>query len=356
MIIVTDCEGPLTINDNAQELCQAVIPNGDRFFAVLSAYDDYLADVVQKPDYRPGDTLRLILPFLKAFGMTDREMAAFSRRTLRMVPGVIELARYLEDRGGFWIVSTSYRPYLEAVAEELNLDPDRIRGTAVSLDGVSLPPAETADLKRRAAVIAGRETLDLSNVTGPADLIPQDRETVGLLDEFFWFHLPQTGAYRFLEEVRPVGGVEKAAAMEEIIQEKRASLAEVVYIGDSITDTVALSRAAQGGGGAVAFNGNRYALREANLALATEDARPMLIPLTLFEKEGLKSWNGLSVSSDDQVFPQLLRRLNLEGIVPATYTHLVRIERLSDADRTGIIEASATMRRVVRGRKRAALG
>ncbi len=62
-IFISDCEGPITRNDNAAELAEAFIPKGDRFFRKISLYDDYLSEVVHRPHYKPGDTLRLILPF-----------------------------------------------------------------------------------------------------------------------------------------------------------------------------------------------------------------------------------------------------------------------------------------------------
>ncbi len=68
----TDCEGPLALNDNAFELCREFIkPQGDRFFQQVSRYDDYLAEVAKKPGYKGGNTLKLILPFLKAHGLTN---------------------------------------------------------------------------------------------------------------------------------------------------------------------------------------------------------------------------------------------------------------------------------------------
>ena len=67
-VFITDCEGPITKNDNAAELCEAFVPGGDRFFKKISLYDDYLAEVARRPGYKAGDTLRLILPFFKAMG------------------------------------------------------------------------------------------------------------------------------------------------------------------------------------------------------------------------------------------------------------------------------------------------
>ncbi len=59
-IFVTDCEGPISKNDNAFEVASRFIPEGGEFFGKVSRYDDVLADVVKRPGYKAGDTLKLI--------------------------------------------------------------------------------------------------------------------------------------------------------------------------------------------------------------------------------------------------------------------------------------------------------
>ncbi|MEM3004719.1 MAG: hypothetical protein QXK96_05430, partial [Candidatus Bathyarchaeia archaeon] len=65
-VFVSDCEGPISKNDNAFELTEKLIPEGARLFRLISRYDDVQADIVHRRGYRPGDTLKLILPFFKA--------------------------------------------------------------------------------------------------------------------------------------------------------------------------------------------------------------------------------------------------------------------------------------------------
>jgi len=57
-LFVTDCEGPISKNDNAFELTSSLVPDGDSFFALVSKYDDVLADVVKKPGYKAGKDKR----------------------------------------------------------------------------------------------------------------------------------------------------------------------------------------------------------------------------------------------------------------------------------------------------------
>src|SRR5512136_2951233 len=85
-IYVTDCEGPLTKNDNAQEIAERFIPDGAEFFARISRYDDFLADVLRKPGYNAGDTLRLVPPFFKAFYVSDEDVEHFSAERVLVVP------------------------------------------------------------------------------------------------------------------------------------------------------------------------------------------------------------------------------------------------------------------------------
>ena len=85
MQFITDCEGPISKNDNALELATNFLPEGEKFFTQLSRYDDFLA-LTGREGYKAGDTLRLILPFLKAYGTTDKKIVEyFSQRNLPII-------------------------------------------------------------------------------------------------------------------------------------------------------------------------------------------------------------------------------------------------------------------------------
>ncbi len=62
-MINSDWEGPWVTADHAFDIMRHGIEGGDRLFTNISAYDDYLAYVVNKKDYEPGNTLTLIAPF-----------------------------------------------------------------------------------------------------------------------------------------------------------------------------------------------------------------------------------------------------------------------------------------------------
>ena len=64
----------------------------------------------------------------------------------------------------------------------------------------------------------------------------------------------------------------KLAALEAIVAERGVAGADVMYVGDSITDAPPLAAVKAWGGVALSFNGNGYALAAAEFAAASPDA------------------------------------------------------------------------------------
>jgi energy-converting hydrogenase A subunit R len=99
-----------------------------------------------------------------------------------------------------------------------------------------------------------------------------DRETVRQFDQLFWRELPRRPVSRALAEaVRPVGGGRKLQALEAIVAAEAVDGADVMYVGDSITDTPPLAAVRAWGGVSLSFNGNAYALQAAEFAAASPD-------------------------------------------------------------------------------------
>jgi energy-converting hydrogenase A subunit R len=297
-VFVTDCEGPITKNDNAAELAEAFIPRGDRLFKTVSLYDDYLAEVAHKPGYKAGDTLRLILPFLKAFGLDDRSMGKFCRRNILMIPDADVMLRGLLGIMPSYIVSTSYAPYIKGVCDAVGFPFQNTFSTPVQLDAFQIPDDERQALRELHGKIVELPDFTLPRcASSPADLADKDRETVAVLDDIFWRHLPEMQIYRIVEEVNPVGGREKALAIEKIVAIEETELRNVIYVGDSITDMDAFRLVKSGGGMALSFNGNDWAVREASYAVTAQTALPIGWLATLFLNQGTLGFKDLAMEA-----------------------------------------------------------
>ncbi len=260
--IAFDCEGPLTLNDNAFEFSAYLIPKGDYFFTQISRFDDFLADIKKLPGYKAGDTLKLILPFLKLFGATNKLLEEFSEKTLILLPEVERVLPYISNLIPTFIISTSYKPYLEALAKRLHFPRENIFCTEVDLDKVKLSPEEKKILEKLYLEIIHYHLIELPKTAQtPEDLPESLRNILKRFEEIFFDILWNLEVGIFLREVNPIGGEEKAKACQTISEGLGISLSEGVYCGDSITDVQAFQLISSKGGISLSFNGNRYALR-----------------------------------------------------------------------------------------------
>ena len=126
-VSVFDLEGPLSPADHAALACKDVgekigFNEFEKLFEMLSTYDDYLVEnpSVQKElkigDYNPGDTLRLVAPFL-AYYLSDSDL--------------VEISNNVEvDRGDMVSRVPIIRFHLARVESKMKKDPDHLDPSA----------------------------------------------------------------------------------------------------------------------------------------------------------------------------------------------------------------------------------
>jgi len=325
----TDLEGPVTKNDNASEMCAAIVPDGAELFRRISLYDDYLAEVINMPGYRAGDTLRLILPFMMAYGLTQERMVSFSAEGILVVPGAGEVLGAIAKKAPAYIISTSYCQYVHAVCSAIDFPRDQTFCTRVNLGDLGIPDDEVAQVKRLASRVLARPAIEIPALASSLDdMSERDAETLADLDEVFWDVLPELSVYGIVEEVSPVGGPEKASSIRRAAQREGVDMDGVIYVGDSITDVEAFRTVRREGGLAVSFNGNRWAVEEADVALVCPRAEPVLPMATAFLEGGREA---------------------VEGADWAKGFNGCTAEWLHDGDIEVLVAASEEMRKKVRG-------
>ena len=271
----TACEGPLALNDNAFELCREFIrPQGDRFFQQVSRYDDYLAEVAKRPGYNAGATLKLILPFLKAHGLTNAQIEAYSQKTVALMPGAQEAFTFLHTHNfPIFEISTSCRQFAEAVGLRLGFKKEHIFCTELDLDHYSLSATEAGELQRLQGEIVAAPEIELPpEAAAAADLPAPVQEAIAVLDRIFWERLPAMEIGAIYREVNPIGGPEKAKAVTDSLAQTGLKPADTIYVGDSSTDVQAFEAVRAGGGLAISFNGNRHAVKAAEVVVVSDSA------------------------------------------------------------------------------------
>jgi energy-converting hydrogenase A subunit R len=351
--LITDCEGPLALNDNAFELCREFIkPQGNRFFQQVSRYDDYLAEVAKRPGYKSGDALKFILPFLKAHGLTNARIEAYSRKNVTLVPGAEGTFKFLHSRDfPIFEISTSYRPFAEAVGLKLGFPKERIFCTELDLDRYTLSGAEAEELKRLQGEITGAPEIHFPpDAEAGADLPAPVQEALAVLDRIFGERLPAMEIGALLPEVNPIGSPEKAKAVTDSLGQTKLSMADVIYVGDSITAVQAFEKVRDGKGLAISFNGDRHAVGGAEVIVVADSAWPLAMLASIFQlwgKEGV-----LEVASPETreksralVLPEAV----IEPIAMGLEGHLFNLYDQSAENLDQVIEESQMMRAKLRG-------
>ncbi len=351
-VFISDCEGPITKNASTVELCSKFIPNGERFFAVLSRYDSVLTEIVRKEGYKAGDSMKLVLPFLKAFGVTDMAMVEFYRHAIMMIPGGDKTMRYVQEITSPFIVSSSYEHYIGAVCDHIGFPFENSYCTKCSLDGVKMDDWEAHTLRDLAHEIAAMPLIDMPFSTRTIkDLRPDDRKSVQRLDQVFWNEMTDLDSYHLIMETVPVGDSEKAAAVVEVCKKIGVALEDCMYVGDDSNDTRALGIVRKGGGLAVAFNGNSNAVRESDLAVMSPHTIITSILAEAFYRTGkdavlelAEDWSYERLKRSGLVHEYLLKEAR--RVFPG---HFPEARHVTPSNMSELMAQSASYRKTVRG-------
>ena len=355
---ISDCEGPISKNDNAFEVTAHFVPNGGKLFALVSKYDDVLADVLKKPAYSAGGTLKLILPFLKAYGVTDEQMREFSAQNLILIANSKDTLQHVRAIASAFIVSTSYEHYIKALCKALVFPYENTYCTQLSIDKYQITKQEQRRLREIAREIAQMPMVNIPpRAKGMKDFSSADQETISRLDDIFWNEIACMRIGEIFSEVKPVGGGQKAEAIQDVVEKLGATLETVMYVGDSITDVEAFKLVRDNGGLTVSFNGNQYAVKNAEIAVLSENSIATAIVADLFCKLGkpealqvLENWNRETLRKS-AVNPLLLDRLFT--LYPAA---LPKIQIVTAENMETLVKESSEFRKKVRGKAIGRLG
>ncbi|MGB9595106.1 MAG: HAD hydrolase family protein [Candidatus Poribacteria bacterium] len=344
-LFATDCEGPISKNDNAFEITKEFIPSGDEFFAKISRYDDLLADIDKKSGYKAGDTLKLILPFLKAFGITDRMIREYSENNILIVPYADYTMRQILSNMPTFIISTSYRPYIDSLCKILSFPIENTFCTELSLDSYEIPKSEMVSIKELYNEILNLPTIEIPPLAKTrADLDKDTLKTIERLDEIFWNEFPKMSAGKLIEDVNPIGGFEKANAVKKICEKTGIHLSEVMYVGDSITDVSAMKLVSDSGGIAISFNGNRYAIQSANIACISPNTLILMELALIFNDAG------------KQAVLDVIIEWSEDSDIRSIYDQEIILDVINSANMQSLISKSESFRKTIRGESIGHLG
>ena len=222
---------------------------------------------MKRPDYNVGGTLKFILPFLKAYGATNDNIKSFSQENVLLIPSALDTLQYIYNLLPSFIVSTSYQQYIHALCDSTGFPYENTYSTQLDIDKYTL---------------SSKEKIRVMEIRGEIIENPEFEN----LDKIFWHEIPEMRIGRIIRDVNPIGGEGKKNALKDIISKFQFNASDLVYVGDSITDVQPLKFAYESGGLAISFNGNEYAVKEAEIVIMADNTLMISIITDIFNKAG----------------------------------------------------------------------
>lgn len=375
-VFITDCEGPLTLNDNAYELADEFIEDGGKLFKIISRFDDYLVEDVKLENYHAGDTLKLIVPFYKLAGLTNEKMIKFSRENIYLVDGSDDTLRFANELIDSFIVSTSYGQYIEALCNYIDFPFQNTYhtqldiGWATNFNSFDKKLDNVSSTTNNSQTIVGDKSPkfieELKKVDEFRKIIlehgDENEDDFNVLYDIFFKEFPKLEINKYIESVKTVGGKGKQIAVEDIVERFGLESGSIIYMGDSITDVEPLQYARDNGGLSVSFNGNEYPLNVAEIAVISDHTIVSSILIDLhsrFDKDYVLDFiRTYSEKGPDDAFADFEVDYSLIEEFEKVFhnKNAPIIEIITDENRDYLLRLSKEMRNGIRGKDIGGLG
>jgi energy-converting hydrogenase A subunit R len=287
-VYITNCEGPVSTDDSAREIAEAFLPEGGKLFTLLEQFDSYLGDIEKIRNHVYGSSSKYILPFLKAAGVTDKNVKDFSNQHATVLSGTREIFAAIQDKMEAYIVSTSYVHYIEEVAKYLGLGSGNVYSTQVAFDSYTMGERE----QKMFTGLTGA-FLQLPPISwNESGIVPPDGQfAIDSLKAFLFERLSTLSVNQWLKGIQLMSGPAKADAVLDIAKRGNISPEDIIYIGEDITDVDALSLVRERGGLSISYNGSKQAVLNAGHIVVSEDAgilKEMAFTFNQSGKKGIK--------------------------------------------------------------------
>ena len=333
---VTDCEGPLSINDNAYEISDYFIPEGGEFFSILSNYDDMLVEK-NIEGYLAGSTLKLVLPFFKAYDLTENDLIQFSEDNISMVNGAYKMISYVQDIMPFYIVSTSYNQYIKALCDKTGFKYENTYSTQLELDKYELNNDEKESL------LNIRENI----------LFDYGFDNIHHL---FTNVISKMKINSLIDSVTPVGGIGKRDAIFDIIEKHNYEPYNLMYSGDSITDCEALEYAKENNGISISFNGNIHSIKSASISITSTNNLILATIADLFNNKSTEGVYDFISQYNDNPLETIIKYSKNDEITQELLLNKASIDIITEDNVEKLNNKNKITRNKVRGQKIGNLG
>ncbi|HDN01718.1 MAG TPA: hypothetical protein ENF42_01945, partial [Candidatus Bathyarchaeota archaeon] len=252
---------------------------------------------------------------------------------------------------------TSYEHYIRALCEAISFPFSNTYCTRLSIDRYDINDSEATRLRELASEIRDMPVVEIpEDAESIDDLKVEHQAVIKRLDEIFWREISKMRIGGIFRDVNPVGGYEKAKAVRDISSKLNVKLSEVIYVGDSITDVESFRLVRKGGGLTISFNGNAYAVREAEVAVLSSHTVTISILADVFNRGGKERVLELVEDWSIEKIRSLCGSRLADALYKVSKRHPVKVELITPKNMKRLMHESSSFRKNVRGEAVGALG
>jgi len=323
-MFVTNCEGPISKNNNAKDLLAHFVPEGKRIYDILVSYSYITAYITRKnKNYKFADTSKLFLPFLLAFDANNKNVEEACESNLVLSKNSKNGLSYITQLSEPFILSSSYEHNTRAICKETSFPLENVYCTKANLEKFELSSKEKTKIKSFAWEIGCMSPPQIpTHSHSIKDLSSKDQATANRLDKIFWNEITKTRCKRIFSDLRIIDEASKTEIIQHVLGQTSSSLENMMYVGSDRTDAAAMQLIKNNGGFTVSFNGDQDTLRFANASIVSDNFAPVSVLADLFCRFG--KVEALRVSGNFE-----------KNVLWLTKVDQVLLNRLFDMEATG---------------------
>lgn len=309
--------GFLQMNNSTRDVCKKFIKNGDRFYDLVSRYEDVVTYVMNRDENRSGNTLRHLAPFLKAFGATDFGMLSECRTAIRTMPEAKRVMNYITDTLPTFLSTSSLEHNVMALCEEVGIPISICDFSSVNLDDEEMSRSDARAIRGFASdILALKLPTCKYRLNVPVKMGTDETKLIEVMDRIFGQEMKKLDANKIGVGMKSVGANEKAYALLDLRKRTMIDFEGTAYIGGNTIDYQSMDLVRDGGGMSISYNGSEFAVHGCNIAVMSRDCTAAAVLVEEFYNRGIEAvydlvenWNRESLGKRNGPDRNLIRSM-----------------------------------------------
>lgn len=287
---ICPCDEVFITDNYLRGLCDRYIKNGATLYDAIAKYETISSFMLHRSNDKLKNRAGMVIPFLKASGITDHDAYEFAKETVQPMPGSCESIRYLSSLMPTFMFTEGTEHLSMTISDLFGIRSDFISDTKVDFDAIELDRNEAKKIRGFADTIAN---LKVTKEPVPLDLdggiSREDTDLFYKLDDIFNRSFPELESFGKFTELTTAGSNERSYFLLNTRHNLQIDFDDIAYVGHDAQDSVGMELVKEKDGLSISFNGDNFALKEANIAVMSDNPIVVAVLTAEFYDYGIDS-------------------------------------------------------------------